>query len=378
MTIRNHLLVKVLLLQVLYMSFIGCKEDIPDIQATEGETKVNFELTITPEFIVFPSKGGVDFFSVKAIKTTTVLVNGEIVRSRQENTPYAITLSGEGFSVKGNIITATPNQNQLRKGMISISLNNSPSVVDTIYLTQGGGPSFLTSSYVLEGKVLMKWTGQEKSIDLSADPVFEDITEIAPNSFNTAGVTSLTIPDNVTVISDLAFSTAENLEEFKVSPRNTTFFVIDGVLFKHTAEESNGDPGKTLWRFPRAKDPTGYEIPIGTTRLGQYSFAWVPITALDIPEGVLDIQYRSFVNAINLGSITLPSSLLTIGNQAFSNTPGLVDYFLKGATPPNVGGRSFDETLIKDATLHVTTDGLNNYQNKTPWSLFKQIVGYRP
>src|SRR5690606_39073483 len=142
-------------------------------------------------------------------------------------------------------------------------------------------------------------------------------------------VESIKLSKNITTVGDQAFYPTSVLLEFKVDEANTTFYAVDGVLFKNVGAD------KHLWKFPQGKSGAGYTIPTGTTHLAQYCFGYARnVSSLIIPEGVVNIQYRSFYVASNLTSLTLPQSLTTIGNQTFAGADKLEEVHMKASIPP--------------------------------------------
>ena len=63
----------------------------------------------------------------------------------------------------------------------------------------------------------------------------------------------------------------------------------------------------------------------GVTRIGKYAFPGCAITGpLSLPESLISIGDTAFSRCINItGTLSLPESLITIGNSAFSNCDGL-------------------------------------------------------
>lgn len=96
------------------------------------------------------------------------------------------------------------------------------------------------------------------------------------------------IPESVTTISG-AFE-CYNLERFIVSNDNMSYCSIDGILFNKTKT--------TLVQYPSGKTDESYTIPSSVTTIGPNAFA----------------------NCFNLKSVTMPNTVTTIGPSAFSGS----------------------------------------------------------
>ena len=111
------------------------------------------------------------------------------------------------------------------------------------------------------------------------------------------GLASIHFPANLATIGEHSFDDCTSLTSFTVDSANTSFAAVGGVLFSKDL--------KTLIRFPPAK-------------AGPYA----------IPAGTEALRDSSFEDSINLGSVTFPDELLTIGNSVFTSTPNLGDLVL--------------------------------------------------
>jgi len=79
----------------------------------------------------------------------------------------------------------------------------------------------------------------------------------------------------------------------------------------------------TLILYPNGK--TGaYTIPNSVTSIGEYAFsACIGLTSVTIPNSVTSIGDDAFYSCSGLTEVTIPNSVTTIGNSAFSNCSGL-------------------------------------------------------
>ena len=128
-----------------------------------------------------------------------------------------------------------------------------------------------------------------------------------------SSLTSITIPTNFTAsikrsLHETLFNDCDGLVSIIVSKNNSKYYDIDGVLF-------NTD--NQLLLYPRKK-MGDYEIPAGTTSLGELSFQHCSeLTAVTIPESLTDIGAYAFFDCSNLSSVVIPNTVKTVYNGVF-------------------------------------------------------------
>ena len=112
-----------------------------------------------------------------------------------------------------------------------------------------------------------------------------DLSKLSENK----NLETINIPSSLTL---LVFKNAnnENLKEININENNETYRSLDGVVFSKDI--------KTLIYYPRYKESTSYIVPTGTETIG----------------------VNAFSNNKYLKTVTLPSSLKNISDEAFSYT----------------------------------------------------------
>lgn len=91
-----------------------------------------------------------------------------------------------------------------------------------------------------------------------------------------------------------------------------------------------------------------------------------------IENDIIGIGIAAFENAYIPQSITLPSSIVKIGANAFSGCKNLADIYLKSTIPPALGNTSAIPTTT---IIHVPIGSGDTYRAATNWSnLASQIV----
>lgn len=218
---------------------------------------------------------------------------------------------------------------------------------------------------------------------------FTEANAIGPQLF--AGCTSLvniTLPDDVTTIAKDAFYGCTGLKEISipsatnsvspsggcaslqdiyVSPANTSFQSVDGVL-------TNEEKTKLIW-FPNGR--TGeYSLPDNITSLGQGAFYESSIEKITLSDKLKTISTATFQHCSKLRTINLGSATELISDYAFDGCP-LADLYVSATTPPVCTSNAFTTTgndFTKTCTLHVPQGCARYYRASRYWNVFEHIV----
>lgn len=127
---------------------------------------------------------------------------------------------------------------------------------------------------------ITKWTGSGSEIEVPETLDGKTVTVIGPWAFaQIESITKVTLPDTVTEIGDSAF--------------NGCTALADVVL------------------------------PSGLKKIGSTAFGSCGITEITIPDGVETIGSNAFSSCAQLADVNIPASVTTIGESAFRDTPWL-------------------------------------------------------
>ncbi len=134
--------------------------------------------------------------------------------------------------------------------------------------------------------------------------------------YNCTGLTSINIPDSVTVIGRDAFRGCTGLTSINVDSDNTAYKSIDGNLYSKS--------GKLLIQYAIGKTDSKFTIPDSVTSIGEYAFYdCTGLTSITIPGSVTSISSSAFRGCTGLTSITIPDSVTSIGGAAFRGCTSL-------------------------------------------------------
>ncbi|MBR4711388.1 MAG: leucine-rich repeat domain-containing protein, partial [Clostridia bacterium] len=168
------------------------------------------------------------------------------------------------------------------------------------------------------------------------------------------GLTAVTIPDSVTSIGFVAFSSCAKLKAIVVSPGNPVYADLDGVLYTKALD--------SIVAYPAGKEESAYRIPAGVTSIGDYAFAYCGgLTSVTIPDSVTSIGEAAFGRCGGLTSVSIPDSVTSIGAYAFADCTGLTSVTIPDSVT-NIGEKAFAScTGLTNVTIpdSVTSIGKN-------------------
>ncbi|PID88187.1 MAG: hypothetical protein CSB06_01740 [Bacteroidia bacterium] len=127
---------------------------------------------------------------------------------------------------------------------------------------------------------------------------------------NCTALENVTIPALVTSISNDIFSGCSSLAAINVTPSNSTYSSIDGVLFNNAQT--------ILIRYPMGKILTTYNVPASVKVIENSAFKGSSLPTINLGNAIETIGNLAFHNCEKLKSIDL-KSVKTIEREAFRN-----------------------------------------------------------
>ena len=159
------------------------------------------------------------------------------------------------------------------------------------------------------------------------------VTSIGGSAFsNCTNLTSINIPASVTSIGSQAFYNCSSLTNITVDVNNPTYASQDGIVY---------DKAKTSVLIVPAGISGSVTIPSGVTTIGDNAFQYCSsLTSVNIPDSVTSISNYAFQYCSSLTSINIPASVTSIGGSAFYGCSSLASINIP-ASVTSIGGSAF-------------------------------------
>ena len=220
----------------------------------------------------------------------------------------------------------------------------------------------------------------------------ESLTQIANILFYRCGqLVSVNLPSSVRSIGNYAFERCSSLASL-VLPVGLTFVgfgaFIDTPWYAARYAEAPDGPfyiSPVLLGYKGDKPTGDLVISEGTTCICYGAFGGCDgLTSITIPSSVVYVGEAAFDGCSGITSVTIGNKVDSISYRAFRGCKNLSDVYCYAMDVPEAKSNTFYETNIKEVTLHVPAASVSAYQAVEPWKNFKQIVAlpaqddYRP
>lgn len=168
------------------------------------------------------------------------------------------------------------------------------------------------------------------ALDGSGITIPSSVTTIGSGAFGyCTGLTSITIPDSVASLGASAFTDCTYLANVTLSSGLT--------------EIAN-------YTFSECYRLRNIAVPYGVTRIGENAFEWC-----------------------GLRTVNLPSTLTSIGKQAFYHNRSLESITVEAVSPPSMGNEVFSNTN-STFIIYVPAESVNAYKSATGWSSYASRI----
>lgn len=253
----------------------------------------------------------------------------------------------------------------------------------------------LTTINIPEG--IEYWGGFQDCISLKSITIPKSVWRLG--GLRNTGITSITIPSNVTEIEGGAFAECKNLTTVTIP---STVTKISSSLFSDCTgltsvniqnKEISGSEFKgctSLKTVTIGSNVTNFSVtnafdgcPIETLNVGSnkaanialYSSAKSTLKTLNLTDGMTDLPESAFEGCSELEKVTLPSGLKSIGNAAFKNCTRMGDLYAKMVKPFAIDASVFSGVQQHGyCDLHVPQGSKVRYSAMEVWKEFTIIT----
>ena len=168
-----------------------------------------------------------------------------------------------------------------------------------------------------------------------------------------SNLTSIVIPNSVTVVGDLAFQDCSSLTSIYIPNSVTTI-------------------GENAFEFSGL---TAVNIPNSVTSIGISAFnGCESLVSVTLPDALTTIEENVFGGCLSLTSIDIPGSVASIGDGAFSFCTGLASMTVNATTPPVLGGTSVFDEVNKSIPVYVPGGTTSAYRDADGWDEFFHYI----
>lgn len=215
------------------------------------------------------------------------------------------------------------------------------------------------------------------------------VTSIGEDAFYKSGITSVTIPNSVTSISENAFLDCHQLEFVTIgnsvkSIGESAFEYCSGLMSvaipnsvssigRHAFWGCSGLVSMRVGRNNGTYDSRNNCNAIIKTSTNELIFGCKNTT---IPSSVKTIGESAFDDCSGLTSVTIPNSVTTIGEYAFSGCSGLTKLVSLAVAPPSCGFEALKDIDKTACRLFVPEESVNKYKTADQWEEFLYISEY--
>lgn len=131
------------------------------------------------------------------------------------------------------------------------------------------------------------------------------------------------------------------------------------------------------WAFEDCNSLTSITLPSSVTSIGWDAFSGTAIRSIVIPVSVSSIESSTFEDCTSLTSITIPSKVTSVGSFAFRGCTSLTSVRVEATTPPRGDGYMFSKTYTSFLSIKVPSASVATYKAAKGWSDYAdRITGY--
>ncbi len=215
-----------------------------------------------------------------------------------------------------------------------------PGTINSLPVTSIGNAAFyncakLTNITIPNSVTSIGYSAFSGCTSLASVTIPNSVTNIGNYGFNRcASLVSITVGKNVKSIGDGAFSDCTSLAAITVDSMNPNYCSLDGVLFNQSQTTLIQRPGGKVGNFT---------IPNSVQSIGNSAFSGCTnLASIAIPDSVTNIGNYGFDSCTSLVSITIGNNVKSIGDSAFIGCTSLTNIIIPKSVT-HIGDEAFSE-----------------------------------
>ena len=186
------------------------------------------------------------------------------------------------------------------------------------------------------------------------------VTKIGEYAFQGSAVTSVSMPECIISIDYNAFKGCQNLESVTLPESLTTLgsYAFYSCKLLKTIKIPSGVTAIPSSCFYECSSLESVTIPEGVTTIGECAFQSCNLNALTLPESLEKIGIYAFSGNQSLKSVNIPAKVKTIESNAFHNC-GLTDLVIQEGVQ-TIDNYAFESNSLQNLTLPSTIKSIGN------------------
>ncbi len=186
------------------------------------------------------------------------------------------------------------------------------------------------------------------------------VTKIGSCAFQGSAVTSVSMPEGIISIDYNAFKGCQNLESVTLPESLTTLgsYAFYSCKLLKTIKIPSGVTAIPSSCFYECSSLESVTIPEGVTTIGECAFQSCNLNALTLPESLEKIGDYAFADNYSLKSVNITAKVKTIESNAFHNC-GLTDLVIQEGVQ-TIGDYAFESNSLQNLTLPSTIKSIGN------------------
>lgn len=186
---------------------------------------------------------------------------------------------------------------------------------------------------------------------------------------------SVVFPDSLTTIGDYAFRKCSSIEQINLPSSLESYGVnpfygstiADLTISCNLAGEAMEGGAVDTDRLPLyGADIRSITVASNVERIGGFALAWQKAYDITIEYGVKYLDDYALYDCDNISTITLPESVVSVGNNFMSGSSSLSEVYSLATTPPDLGESAFPSGV----RVHVPDSAIAAYQMHPMWSAY--------